>query len=202
MTRIKLCGMRTAEDIAAANALGPDYIGFVFARKSRRFVDPDTASSLKAQLMPGIQAVGVFVDEEAEKVAELLNRGTIDLAQLHGHESEAYIARLRLLTDKPLIRAFRVASLSDVSEAEKSSADFILLDAGAGGGVPFDWGLLRGIRRSFFLAGGLEPENVGDAVGEIRPFGVDVSSGIETDGAKDPEKMRAFMAAVKERDAQ
>ena len=200
MTKIKLCGLRRAEDIEAANGLQPDYIGFVFAEKSRRRVDPDTAGALKALLRPGIQAAGIFVDAEAETVAELLNQGVIDLAQLHGHEDPAYIARLRRLTERPLIQAFRVASEADALKAEQSPADFVLLDAGAGDGVTFDWQLLRGVRRPFFLAGGLSPENVGQAVGEVRPFGVDVSSGIETDGMKDIQKMRAFVAAVRERD--
>ena len=200
MTRIKLCGMRRAEDIAAANELRPDYIGFVFAKKSRRCVDGKTAASLKRLLRPGILAVGVFVDEDAEKAAGLLNEGVIDLAQLHGQEDEQYIARLRLLTDRPIIRAFRVASPDDIRKAEMSPADLVLLDAGAGGGTAFDWGLLRDMKRPFFLAGGLDPGNVGQAVDDIRPFGVDISSGIETDGAKDPVKMRAFVAAVKARD--
>lgn len=200
MTKIKLCGMRRAEDIAAANELQPDYIGFVFAKKSRRCVAAETAAALKSLLRPGILAVGVFVDEDAETAAGLLNEGVIDLAQLHGHEDEKYISRLRRLTDRPIIRAFRVASRDDVRKAEMSPADLVLLDAGAGGGTVFDWELLRGMQRPFFLAGGLDPGNVGQAVHDIRPFGVDVSSGIETDGAKDPIKMRAFVAAVKARD--
>ena len=193
MTRIKLCGMRRAEDIAAVNELRPDYIGFVFAKKSRRCVDAETAAALKKLLSPGIPAVGVFVDEDAEQVARLLEEGVIDLAQLHGHEDEKTVARLRQLTDRPIIQAFRVFSAEDIRKAERSPADLVLLDAGAGGGTAFDWELLRAIRRPFFLAGGLDPENVGPAVAEFRPFGVDVSSGIETDGAKDPVKMRAFV---------
>ena len=200
MTRIKLCGMRRAEDIAAVNDLRPDYIGFVFAKKSRRCVDAETAAALKNLLSPGILAVGVFVDEDAEQIAKLLEEGVIDLAQLHGHEDENTVARLRQLTDKPIIQAFRVSSAEDIRKAERSPADLVLLDAGAGGGTAFDWELLRAMRRPFFLAGGLDPGNVGQAVAGFRPFGVDVSSGIETDGAKDPVKMRAFMAAVKARD--
>ena len=200
MTRIKLCGMRRAEDIAAVNELRPDYICFVVAKKSRRCVDAETAAALKKLLSPGIPAVGVFVDEDAEQVARLLEEGVIDLAQLHGHEDEKTVARLRQLTDRPIIQAFRVFSAEDIRKAERSPADLVLLDAGAGGGTAFDWELLRAIRRPFFLAGGLDPENVGPAVAEFRPFGVDVSSGIETDGAKDPVKMRAFVAAVKARD--
>ncbi len=197
MTRIKLCGLRRPEDVAAANALRPNYVGFVFAPKSRRFVSPEEAARLRALLAPGIEAVGVFVDEAPERAAALLNAGVIDLAQLHGSEDEAYVARLRSLTDKKLIRAFRIRERADLSAAERSSADFVLLDAGAGDGFTFDWSLSAGFPRPYFLAGGLTPANVLPALRLLGPFGVDVSSGIETDGRKDPEKMRAFVSAVK-----
>ncbi len=200
MTRVKLCGLTREEDIRTANALLPDCIGFVFARKSRRFVPPERAAELKALLDRRIQAVGVFVDEPPEEVARLLNAGVIDLAQLHGHEDEAYLARLRTLTDRPLLQAFRIRSGEDVARSAQSSADRLLLDAGAGEGTAFDWSLLRGYPRPYFLAGGLDPENVVRAVALLRPFGVDVSSGIETDGRKDPIKMAAFVNAVRKED--
>lgn len=200
MTRIKLCGLTRPCDIEAANRLKPDYIGFVFAKKSRRYVSPEQAEVLKKQLSPGIRAVGVFVSEDPETVAGLLNRGIIDLAQLHGSEDEAYLTRLRDLTDRPLLQAFRVAGEEDLHRAESSSADGILLDAGAGDGAVFDWKLLKGWSRPYFLAGGLEPGNVREAIRMLQPWGVDVSSGIETDGKKDPEKMAAFVTAVREED--
>ena len=200
MTRIKLCGLTRPCDIEAANRLKPDYIGFVFAKKSRRYVSPEQAEVLKKQLSPEIRAVGVFVSEDPETVAGLLNRGIIDLAQLHGSEDEAYLTRLRDLTDRPLLQAFRIAGEEDLHRAESSSADGILLDAGAGDGAVFDWKLLKGWSRPYFLAGGLEPGNVREAVRMLQPWGVDVSSGIETDGKKDPEKMAAFVTAVREED--
>ena len=200
MTRIKLCGLTRPCDIEAANRLKPDYIGFVFAIKSRRYVSPEQAEALKKQLSPEIRAVGVFVSEDPETVAGLLNRGIIDLAQLHGSEDEAYLTRLRELTDRPLLQAFRVAGEEDLHRAESSSADGILLDAGAGDGAVFDWKLLKGWSRPYFLAGGLEPGNVREAIWILQPWGVDVSSGIETDGKKDPEKMAAFVTAVREED--
>ena len=173
-------------------------MGFVFAPKSRRYVSPEAAEALRRMLDPAIRAVGVFVREEPERIAELLNRGIIDLAQLHGNEDEEYIARLRALTDKPLIRAFRVDSPADLVQARESTADFILLDNGAGGtGESFDWSFLQGFDRPFFLAGGLRPENAAAAVETLRPFAVDVSSGIETDGVKDGRKMKAFVDAVR-----
>lgn len=198
MTKIKMCGLRRMEDIGAVNGLGPEYIGFVFFPGSKRYVTPETAKELRAGLAPGIKAVGVFVDEEPETVARLLEDGIIDIAQLHGHEDEDYLERLRKLTDKPLIRAFRIRSAEDARQAQASSADEILLDAGAGDGKTFDWNWLAEVKRPYFLAGGLNPENVGQAVRELHPYAVDVSSGIETDGVKDIIKMRAFTRAVRE----
>ncbi len=198
MTKIKLCGLTRPGDIAAANALQPEYIGFVFAPKSRRYVSREMAAELKAQLFPGIQAVGVFVNEAPETVADLLNAGIIDIAQLHGQEDAAYIARLRGLTARPLWQAFRVTDAASLAKAEKSPADLVLLDSGAGGtGTTFDWTILEKFDRPYFLAGGLGPDNAADAVRQLHPYAVDVSSGIETAGKKDSAKMAAFVAAVR-----
>lgn len=197
MTKIKLCGLSRPQDIEAANVLMPEYVGFVFATKSKRYVTPEKASALKARLSPTIRAVGVFVDEAPEAVAELLQRGVIDFVQLHGREDGAYIARLRSLTDRPLIQAFRIHAPEDVAAAERSAADYVLLDSGAGSGERFDWTLLQNVRRPYFLAGGLDCENAADAVRTLHPYALDVSSGIETDGKKDYEKMAAFVAAVR-----
>ena len=141
--------------------------------------------------------MGVFVNERIDRVEELLNSGVIDMAQLHGSEAADYIRQLRTRTGKPVIQAFRITSEEDVKRAEHSMADHILLDAGAGTGTVFDWSMLRQLRRPYFLAGGLGLHNVEKAVEELHPYGVDVSSGIETDGFKDPEKMAAFVAAVR-----
>lgn len=197
MTVIKLCGLRRPLDIVAANGLKPEYIGFVFALKSKRYVEPEKAMALKQLLLPDIKAVGVFVNEELPVVADLLNKGVIDVAQLHGSESEEYVAELKKATGKPVIRAFKVAAAEDVESAVKSAADYILLDAGAGDGVTFDWSIVKDVKRPFFLAGGLNPENVADAVAAVQPYAVDVSSGIETDGFKDIDKMTAFVKAVR-----
>ena len=203
MTRIKLCGLKRPRDIEWADELMPDYIGFVFARKSRRYVSPEIAKALRAELDPAIQAVGVFVNEAPEVVAALLNDGIIDIAQLHGGEDETYIKALRKLTDKPLIQAFRVDAQADLDRARASAADRILLDSGAGGtGTAFDWALLRNFDRPFFLAGGLAPANVAQAIKAVHPFAVDVSSGIETNGVKDFMKMTAFMHAVRHEEEQ
>lgn len=201
MTKIKLCGLCRPCDIEAANSLRPDYIGFVFAPKSRRYLPPETARALKALLAPGIGAVGVFVREEPAAVARLLNGGVIDAAQLHGGESEAYLRQLRTLTDRPVFQAFRIDTPADAERAQQSSADLVLLDSGSGGtGTVFDWSLIRGIQRPYFLAGGLGPGNVAQALRRLRPCGVDVSSGVETNGAKDKGKMAEFVAAVRKED--
>lgn len=194
---VKLCGMFRDVDILAANACHPDFIGFIFWPKSHRNVDPLTAATLKSLLDPTIKAVGVFVDSPADYVASLLNQGIIDLAQLHGSEDEDYIASLRQLTDKPLIKAFKIRSIEDTKKAEASSADYILLDNGTGTGETFDWSLIRDVKRPFFLAGGLNADNVSIALKDFRPFAVDVSSAIETDKRKDPVKMEAFVKAVR-----
>ena len=201
MTKIKLCGLSRPCDVEAANALKPDYIGFVFAPESKRYVTPRQAAELKRLLSPEIAAAGVFVGEAPETVAELLNSGVIDAAQLHGDENGDYIRHLRQLTDRPVIRAFRIRTARDADMAESSPADYVLLDSGAGTGNVFDWQWADRIRRPFFLAGGLNAENVESAVKLLRPFAVDVSSGIETDGRKDRGKMAAFVAAVRRADA-
>ena len=201
MTYIKMCGLTRMSDITAVNSVKPEYIGFVFYEKSKRYITPSKAVELKGLLSPEIKAVGVFVNESAEVVAGLLESGVIDIAQLHGDEDEEYISGLRRMTDKPIIQAFRIRSAADAERARQSSGDMILLDAGAGDGKAFDWSLISNIERPYFLAGGLSCQNVAQAVRELHPYGVDVSSGIETDGIKDIEKMAAFAGAVRKDNA-
>ncbi|MCR5517605.1 MAG: phosphoribosylanthranilate isomerase [Lachnospiraceae bacterium] len=197
MTKIKLCGLRRSEDILVANELKPDYIGFVFAKKSRRYVSPSEAYRLKSMLAPGIEAVGVFVDESVDTVYEYLSRGIIDIAQLHGHEDDDYIRKLKALTDKPVIKALKVESKEDIEVANQSVADMVLLDGGAGDGKTWEWSLIKCIKRPYFLAGGLDESNIEEAVNVLKPYAVDVSSGIETDGVKDPDKMKRFVEKVR-----
>lgn len=202
MTKIKLCGLSRECDIEVANGLKPEYIGFVFAPKSRRYVSRKTAAMLKDKLYPDIKAVGVFVNEQPEIVAGLLRDGIIDIAQLHGTETEDYIRRLRMQTQKQIIKAFRINTAQDVLNAKRSSADHVLLDSGAGGtGTTFDWKLIGQIDRPYFLAGGLGIGNVADAVRTLNPYAVDVSSGIETDGWKDKRKMQEFVTIIRKEEA-
>jgi phosphoribosylanthranilate isomerase len=197
MTKIKLCGLYRPCDIETANELKPEYIGFVFASKSKRYITPEKAANLKRLLNPNIKAVGVFVDENPENIVCLLNSGTIDICQLHGSEDEAYIHDLRQLTDRAIIKAFRIQSAGDIEAVNRCTAEYVLLDSGAGAGTVFDWGLVKSIRRPYFLAGGLDVDNVANAVKTLHPFAVDVSSGIETNGVKNKTKMAAFVAAVR-----
>ena len=184
MTKIKCCGLSRLCDIEAAN----------------RYVSADKARALKQALSPEIKAVGVFVNETPEQIAALTDKGIIDVVQLHGNEDEAYIEKLRALTDKPIIKAFRIETVADVEKAVQSTADAILLDSGAGTGKVFNWKLLADIKRPYFLAGGLAPNNIKQALQQLTPDAVDVSSGIETEGDKDKEKMAAFIAAVRKED--
>ena len=197
MTEVKICGMRRLEDIRYANELRPDMIGFVFWRPSKRYVSADDASELRSSLDTGITPVGVFVDEDPRVVADIANRGIVNIVQLHGVEDEEYIHGLRRLTDAPIIRTFCDRSGEDLVKASESSADMILLDNGKGTGQTFDWTLMRDLRRDFILSGGLSASNVGDAVRRFHPHAVDVSSAVETDGFKDRSKMEQFIDAVR-----
>lgn len=197
MTRIKLCGLSREEDIRVANQCMPEYVGFVFWEKSRRYVTDETARRLKEQLHPAIKAVGVFVDEDMEKVVSLLRNDIIDMAQLHGNEDASYIRELKARTGKPMIKAFRIETEADIERAKDSVADMVMLDSGKGTGNTFDWLLIQTMDRPFFLAGGLSEENVKEAVEKLNPYAVDVSSGIEKDGYKDKTKMIEFVRAVR-----
>ena len=198
MTNIKICGLSRRCDIGFVNRCGPDYAGFVVnVPKSRRSVTPEEARALSALLSPEVMPVGVFVNERAEVVASMLNDGIIFAAQLHGSEDEDYIGDLRRRTGGILIQAFSVASPSDMERAAASPADYVLLDSGGGTGRTFDWRLIKGFKRPYFLAGGLGADNLPAALAELRPFAVDMSSGVETGGVKDPAKIEAAVAAVR-----
>lgn len=196
MTLVKICGLTRLEDVEAVNALMPDMAGFVFNRPSLRCVSRDAARELGSGLSPSIVKVGVFVDEDPLVIADLVGSGIIDAVQLHGVEDGAYIHGLRRLVDVPIIKTFLVRGPRDIGAANRSDADCVLLDAGMGSGMTFDWSLLDGMERDYILSGGLNPGNIRDAVEMLHPYGVDVSSGVETDGRKDPSKMSAFLRTV------
>lgn len=197
MAKIKFCGLTRIEDVEVANELMPEFVGFVFAEKSRRHVSIEQAATLKNILNPKILSVGVFVNADIKFVAEIAKRGIIDAMQLHGNEDEDYIVALKTLTKKIIIQAFKITSAIELSRAENSTADYVLLDGGAGDGKVFDWRLLKNFNREYFLAGGLNVENVRDAIKILNPYAVDVSSGIETNGIKDAVKMKNFQIEVR-----
>lgn len=200
MTKIKLCGLKRPCDIEYVNELNPEYIGFVFAKKSKRYISPKEAEALRKQLNEKIIPVGVFVDEDIDIIVDLIRSNVIWAVQLHGNESEDYIKALKEeMTGKTIIKAFQIKNREDVKLANKSLADYVLLDSGCGSGETFDWSLISEITRPYFLAGGLTLENVKIAIEELNPFAVDASSSLETDGFKDKEKMTAFVNVVRQR---
>ncbi|WP_297960215.1 phosphoribosylanthranilate isomerase [uncultured Ruminococcus sp.] len=201
MTRIKMCGLRRTEDIEYANIIKPDYIGYVFAEKSRRYIDPVKAAELTELLDKDIMPVGVFVNETVENIITAVRMGAVKTVQLHGDETEKEIRELKGLGIS-VIKAFRIGSAADIAAAESSCADMVLLDSGSGSGVTFDWSIIGSMKRPYLLAGGLTAHNAEEAVRRLRPFGVDASSCLETDGFKDLEKMRAFAEAVRAADIQ
>ena len=199
-TKIKICGLKRPEDITYVNEAKPDYCGFIIEfPKSSRNVTGALVRELTAKLNPDIIPVGVFVNVAPERVEELLLDGTIHIAQLHGQEDEAYIKKLKSLTDHPVMKAFSIQEKKDLDVAAASSADLILLDHGKGGtGETFDWSLLEGwTKRTYFLAGGLNPENIPEAIQRIHPWGIDLSSAVETDGKKDREKILQAVKTVR-----
>jgi phosphoribosylanthranilate isomerase len=201
MIKIKICGLTRKEDIEAVNRWLPDCAGFVFAR-SRRRVTPEQAAVLKAALDPRIKAVGVFVNESLPSIVRLCDSGVIDMAQLHGDESAAYIRKLKEQIDIPLIKTVRVRCAEQVRQAEKLSCDLLLLDTyqkGQYGGVgkTFDYGLIPFLQKRFFLAGGLDNSNIAQAIRKCNPYGVDLSSGVESGGIKDEDKIRRIVQKVR-----
>lgn len=190
-TKIKICGLKRPQDIEYVNEARPDYCGFIIDfPKSHRSITGEQVKELKGKLDRSIIPVGVFVNAPVERIEELLIQESISMAQLHGQETEEDIRRIQEDTKKPVIKAFSVKIPEDIENAIKSPADYILLDAGSGGtGRTFDWSLLPEITRPFFLAGGLGEENLSEAILRIRPFAVDLSSSVETDGVKDREKI-------------
>ncbi len=197
--KIKICGLFRSEDIDFANKTLPDYVGFVFA-KSKRQIDRGTAAEFRRRLDGSIKVVGVFVNAEIDYIAGLVSDGLIDLVQLHGDEDEEYVRRLRELIPEgvEIIKAFSVSENSDVEKAERFPCNYILLDNGRGGtGKAFCWDILKyNMPQRVFLAGGVNTGNIKDAAA-LAPYCIDVSSGAETDGIKDFDKIAELVSAVR-----
>lgn len=199
MTKVKICGLMRDEDVDAVNACRPDFAGLVFA-KSRRQLMPGNARIMAGHLEAGIIPVGVFVDEPPEDVAEIASYCKLGAVQLHGGEDNAYIAKLRrnLKRGVKIIQAVRMMGEESLERASASNCDLLLLDAwnpgqAGGSGMAFDWRLLQGFECPYLLAGGLREDNLEEALERLRPYGVDVSTGVETDGRKDAGKIKRFV---------
>lgn len=197
--KIKICGINRSVDVQYINASQPDYVGFIVNfPKSHRSVTYEQLDSLSGQVDAAVKKVGVFVDESPEKIAQLLNEGTLDIAQLHGRQDEDFVHRLRSLTDKEIWKAFSIENEEDLRQAEASSADLVLLDnKGGGTGQVFDHSLIQDFQRPYLLAGGMDEETIPLALEEYAPFGIDTSSGTETDKKKDPEKIENIIRMVR-----
>lgn len=198
--KIKICGLTGRKDIEAANEVSPDFVGYVFA-ESKRKVTIWQAEEMTKNLAEGICPVGVFVNESQEKIVELCEKNIIQMVQLHGEEGEEYLISLKKKIDKPIIKAVRVQSTEQILKMQELPCEYLLLDAyskkGYGGnGTSFGWELIPALKKPFFLAGGLNCENL-EAAAKIGPYCLDVSSGAETGGHKDIEKMRRLVRSAR-----
>ena len=204
MVKVKICGIKNLQDVQAVNKHKPDFAGFVFYPLSKRYVSLIVARRLKAALNRHIKTVGVFVNAPVEEIAAAAELGIIDLVQLHGDEGNAYIAELKKICKLPIIKAVRVQDENDIKRADYYDCDYLLFDAYSqsaygGTGRQFNTQLLKGVKihKPYFIAGGLNAENVRRALKGLKPFAADVSGGVETDGGKDAAKIKAFIKQVK-----
>ncbi len=198
MAKIKICGLKRLEDVEIVNKYKPDFVGFVFA-DSKRKVTLNLARQMKQNLDDSIQSVGVFVDAAIDEILEIHKRGIIDMAQLHGSESDEYIEELRQKSNCQLkiINAIEMDDEKDLLEYDNSTADYLLFDSGKGSGKTFDWRLIRqDLKKEFFLAGGLNYQNISRAINEFDPYAIDLSSSVETNGYKDELKIKKVMEAM------
>ena len=199
--RVKMCGMRTIAAACAAEEAGADYIGFIFVKKSRRYVTPETARAI-ARALHRVRTVGVFVDAPMDEVNQIAAFVGLDYVQLHGHES----AEIAQQSERPVIKAYRYGDDFDADAANAYPAEIILVDsyvqgAAGGTGTAFHWQdaarEIARVTKPVLIAGGITAENVGEAAVIFQPFGVDVSGGLEKDGEKSEEKIRVFMEVVR-----
>ena len=192
MARVLICGIKSPEDVEIVNELKPEYVSFTFF-KNDNYIPYEKAKKLKQILDKNIRVVGVFVNENTKIVASAANSDLLDIIEFHGNEGPGEIERIKAFTDKPIIQGFRVKSIQDVTDAVDSPADSILYYSDKGNGVPLDWKMLTGITRPYFLGGGLTSANLEKAIKICHPFAVSVTTGVETDGVKDREKMETFI---------
>ncbi len=190
MAKIKICGLRRVEDIDYVNALKPDYIGFILSTGFRRTIDKETAKKLKSLLSRDINAVGVFVNDSKENIDYFLENGIIDTVQLHGDESPSFC----ICINAPVIIFFSPKNFDKVNEYD---TDYFLFDSGTGTGKEFDWSNIPKVDKPFFLAGGINKENINRAINSVKPYCIDLSSAVETNGVKDYKKIKEIMEIMK-----
>lgn len=202
--KIKFCGIRRLEDVTAVNLCQPDYMGMILSGGFRRSISQEQAQRLVQEKSAAIAAVGVFVNESSETICHMAEQLHLQVIQLHGNESAEQIQTLQQKTGLPVWKALRIGTLEELEAAGTNPADCLILEgktgAGIGGtGVCADWELLarHSWNRSFFLAGGLQPENVLEAIATVSPTGVDFSSGIEEDGVKSLRRMKQLMTLIR-----
>ena len=202
--RIKFCGIRRLEDVAAINVLQPDYMGMILSSGFRRSVPLSTAKQLIQQKSAAVQAVGVFVNETTETILRITEQLHLDAIQLHGAETPEQVRQLQQMTNLPVWKALRIVTAEELEAAATFPADCLVLEgntgtAVGGTGICADWNLFaqRQWQRPFFLAGGLKPENIRQAIAMVQPSGVDFSSGIEENGVKSPDKMKQIITIIR-----
>ena len=217
-TKVKICGIQSTSDIEILNEVLPDMAGFIFVPGRRRYIQPEVAEEIRRCLDPRIKTVGVFVDASPEEIQRVRDICPTDMIQLHGQESLDMVQKVRERYQVPVIKAYDVGKLLGRKQERgglmaahpwdlvrnplaQAAADYILLDNGPGGtGATFDWNRIQelgNVNRPFILAGGLGIGNIVEAIEKVHPYGVDVSSGLESQGKKDPEKIREFMAILR-----
>ena len=190
MAKIKICGLRRVEDIEYVNTLKPDYIGFILTAGFRRSIDKETAKKLKSLLSNDINAVGVFVNDSKENIDYFLENGIIDTVQLHGDESPSFCKSI----NAPVIKYFSPKSFDKVNGYD---VDYFLFDSGTGTGKEFNWENIPKVNKPFFLAGGINKDNINRAINTVNPYCIDLSSAVETNGVKDYKKIKEIMEIMK-----
>ena len=204
MTKVKICGITNYEDAAHAAILGADYLGFNFYELAPRHVDESEVKKFIGRLPNHVKKVGVFVNQNPDKVKKIVKNLYLDLIQLHGDETQDYCGKLKADTKKQIIKAFRIKDKNDINKIKDYNVDYLMFDASekgmfGGTGKTFDWKIVKAINKPFFLSGGLNPENVKEAIRTAKPYAVDAASGIEINPRKkDYRKMKEFIENSKE----
>lgn len=190
MAKLKICGLKRIQDIDYVNELKPDYIGFILSPGFKRSIDKETAKNLKSRLSKDIKAVGVFVNENRQNIDYYIKNNIIDIVQLHGNEEPEFCNGF----DVPVIKYFNPKTLNRINEYD---TPYFLFDSGTGTGKGFDWSILPECEKPFFLAGGINKDNLRRALDEVNPYCIDLSSAVETNGFKDYNKIKEITEIMK-----